>query len=152
MNKKLWIILIIVVLAVVAAGFYTSMNRTKPLKVETTDLAPTTMPNGFAADLPSETGSMVKENYEATTNDGRHQSTRVFTTFKALDEAVKVYSQYFTTQGWVEIETQNVNSNLVNILMKKENDTLLISGRNNETLQEKTVSLTLTEAPKTQTK
>ncbi len=158
MNKKIELIAIIVGLgAVVAAGFYfyNQQNLDKvaeienvPFSVDKKELNTTQVPSGFPADFPVEPGSRIVKNYEATTSDGRLQSTRSLTTNKTLEQAAQSYADYFIDLGWTEVESQNPDSNTSNSLLRRKDNILLIVARNNPATKEKTVEVTLTEAAK----
>jgi hypothetical protein len=150
MNKTLLKIALVVALAaIVAAGFYYYNANTEPqtegeqeFMVEKTELSESELPSGFPENLPEENGVEVLENYEAVTEDGRTQSTRVMTTERTSAQAAKVYSDFFAKLGWNEISNED-NGDVV-ILMKNGDNTLLIEAR--EGADQSTVSLTLTEA------
>lgn len=153
MNKKLLTVVgILVVAAVLLAAFYfmkreKSKIASKPLEVSTKTLDSTAVPSGFPENLPVEAGSSVLQNYESTSNDGRKQSTRVATTTKSLDQAVKLYSDYFVKLGWSLIPSSQDSQipNVVTALLKNKDNTLIITGRTDATSKQSSVSLTLTE-------
>lgn len=149
MNKKIKIILIIGVLAVIAAGFYVYLNRPQHLKVEKKELDAAYIPAGFPSTLPSEMGSTVLENFEASTPDGRKQYTRTVTTNKDIQERIRDFRVYFVNLGWREIENTQPNENTYSSLLKKDDNTLLISGYDSKA-NNKSVTISLTEVPKQQ--
>lgn len=127
----------------------TPASTVQPFTVEKKDLAPNQLPQGFPKDLPVEAGSSVIQNYEATTTDGRKQSTRISTTNKTLIQAVKVYQDFFLSLSWTKISTTNPDVDTVNALFRRKDDVLLITGRTDVSSKDKTVELTLIE-PKAQ--
>lgn len=155
MNKRLLAIAIIVGLgALVVAGFYllnkpnfTQIieNPQKSFAVEKKDLALNEVPGGFPKDLPVEAGSKVSQNYQASTTDGRIQSTRVVTTSDSLVAGVKIYSDFFVNLGWTEIDTESPVAGRVNALFRRKDDTLLVVAYSDATKQNK-IELTLTES------
>jgi hypothetical protein len=148
-TKKLWIISILVILLAISYAILIKLEKKPakaPLKVETKTLDSAVIPSGFPAKLPVEPGSSVLQNYEATTNDGRRQSTRVATTNKPLAEAVKVYSDYFVHLGWLVIPTDKPQDNTVTTMLRNGNDTLLITANTDPTSKQSSVSLTLTQS------
>jgi hypothetical protein len=153
MNKNLLRILVVVGLgALIAAGFYFYNLKKHPrqqqqqFSVDKKVLAASQLPKGFPSNLPVEAGSTILQNYEATANDGRLQSTRVMTTKKTLAQAVKIYSDFYSKLGWDIVPTTNPDDNTVEALLRKGNDTALIVAKNNG--DQKTVEITLTQAPK----
>lgn len=151
MNKKLLIVVgILAVAAVLLAAFYfysQKKNTAKGTPVEKTDLQISQLPSGFSADFPVEAGSTIIQNYEAT-QDGKKQSTRMFTTNKSLEDAVKVYIDYFTDKGWAQIPYAETEEGVLNVIFAKDNDALTINATADITTKEKTVTVTLTESAK----
>ncbi len=154
MNKNLLRILAVVALgAVIAAGLYFYNKRhsnetTQSFTAQKKDLAVTEIPKGFPANFPMEAGSEVLKNYESTGSDGRFQSTRQVTTKKTLDQAVKIYTDFFGKLGYTLQPTESRNDSVVLAFMRKGDDTLMIVGRTNEATKQKTVEVTLTQAVK----
>lgn len=157
MNKKLLITAIIIALAALAVGgaYYFDrsglslpgrQNHQKPFAVEKKDLAFTELPQGLPQELPIESGTTTVQNYEATTTDGRVQSTRELTTNLALAAGVKQYADFFVAQGWTEVPVENQTEGTVTALLRKKSDVVLITGRENATTKQKTVEITLTAA------
>jgi hypothetical protein len=149
MNKNLVKIAVILAVATVAVyGLYllrinkpVQQQRVEAFSVEKTDLQSDQLPQGFPENLPEEAGAKITQNYDATTNDGRVQSTRVMTTNKSLAVAVETYSDFFAGLGWKAITGNSDGS--TTILMLKGDDSLLIVG--SESNNERSVTLTLTE-------
>lgn len=142
---------VLLVITAILAGLYMYKNnskiqtediKTEEFAVTKTELVDTQIPSGFPVDLPIEARSKVVQNYEAKTTDGRLQSTRVMTTLKSTNEALKVYTDFFANLGWVEALGRKDTD--VTVLMLKGDNSLLISVNENAT-QEKSISLTLTE-------
>lgn len=148
-DKLLKIAGILIVIAVVVGGFYMyysnnsseQLTKAPEFAVQKNDLVDEKIPSGFPLNLPVERNSTVLQNYEATTNDGRVQSTRIVTTTKTVAEAIEVYSDFFATLGWVEMPANGASATTV--LMLKGDDTLLISAKENSPT-ERSISLTLT--------
>lgn len=160
MNKNLFKIAIAIgIIAIIAIGFYfydlakhrqsNSEQTNQPLfSVDKKDLIQAAIPKGFPQDLPVESGAEVLQNYEATTNDGRTQSTRITATKKTLTEAVKIYSDFFTKSGWKTISTETPDANTQSSLLLKDGDSLLIVARAGES-DHNTIGLTLTQSADT---
>jgi hypothetical protein len=157
MNKKLLVVAIIVALgAVVAAGFYylhkptsttNTSNTTKPFAVEKKDLPLTELPKGFPKELPAEKGATILSNYQAVTTDGRVQSTRVLTTKQTLEQVRNVYREFFKANGWAEVSVQTTDANTYTASLRKKDDVVMIVARNNTATKERTVEISLTQAP-----
>lgn len=151
LSKKLYtavgILAVIAILLGIAYYFKFSKHRTQPFKVSTKTLDSSMVPSGFPENMPIEAGSSVLQNYESYTTDGRKQSTRVASTSKNLDEAVKTYSDFFVHLGWtlIPIPDSGVGVNSVSALLKNDDNTLLISARTDEATKKNSISLTLTE-------
>ncbi len=148
MENKIKVIIIISILAVIAAGFYIYTNQPQTLVVEKKDLQSSQLPSGFPSTFPVEMGSRVLENFEASTQDGRKQYTRTVTTNKSAEERVKDFRLYFLDLGWIEIETSKPDANTISTLLRKGDDTVLITSYEDSKKKQKTVSVTLTEAAK----
>lgn len=150
MNKRLAIIAgILAVALIISAAFYFSSRKSdiQQFSVQKTDLPASQLPSGFPRDLPIEANSSTLQNYEATTTDGRKQSTMVITTKKTLAQAVKVYQEYFVAQGWEEIDTP-AEEGSVTAMFRKKDDALFILAKTDPTTKQNTIELTLTEAGK----
>lgn len=105
MERKTWIIvggITLILIAGLILYFLNKNTRPKqaPLEVIKTDLGIATIPTGLPANLPSEVGSKVLQNYEAKTNDGRMQFTRQITSKKDARTALDVYVEFFKTLGY----------------------------------------------------
>jgi hypothetical protein len=156
MNKKLLgIAILLAIVAAVAVGFYfmknkgtDSGNKDKPFSAEKKELEAGELAKGFPENMPIETGSSIIRNYESTASDGRVQSTLVSTTSSTLTQAVKIYVDFFVSQGWVVASNQSPDANNTTALLRRKDDALMIVGRNDVTAKEKTVEITLTEASK----
>ena len=148
MVRKIRIIIIIAVIAAIAAGFYIYLEQPKPLEVQKKDLETTQLPSGFPSTFPSEMGSRILENYEVSTPDGRKQFTRTVTTAKPVEDRVKEFRRYFVELGWIEIENSKPDAYTTSSLLRKEDNTVLITGFSDPKKSEKTVSITLVESPK----
>lgn len=156
MHKKLWITLIITVLAVIAAGFYifgqdfgseknVNINNNKQLKNDKKTLDATIVPSGFPKDLPVEVGSKVLQNYEVTTNDGRILSFREVTTSKDLAITKELFRNFFISKDWTDVSVKNSTNTTSNILMRKGDSVLTISTKTDPTTKENSVAISLTE-------
>ncbi|HEX3099865.1 MAG TPA: hypothetical protein VHQ41_02740 [Patescibacteria group bacterium] len=150
MNKKLLIAVGVLVIAAAALAaiyfFHIKKNQPKPFAVETKTLDAAVLPSGFPKNMPIEAGSTVLQNYEATTTDGRKQSTRVATTNKTLTAALKDYSDYFVHLGWTLIPNTDAATNTTSALLRYQDRILVISGSTNDATKQNSVSLTLTES------
>ena len=70
------------------------------LKLNKQDVAAEQLPQQFPSNLPVEAGATITENFNATTDDGRIQATRAFTTKKTLAENLTLYTKYMKDNGW----------------------------------------------------
>lgn len=114
-------------------------QETPQFAVNTNPVVQTELPKGFPKDLPTEKDAKVLKNSESTTTDGRVQSSRTVTTSRTLEQATKVYVDFFTKQGWKVVSSQG---NLT--MMLKGDDSLLIEAKAGA--DENTISLNLTQA------
>lgn len=155
MNKKLLVIAIILTCAtVVAAGFLfmseknrnTQDDTEKPFAVEKVTLD-SQIPKGFPSDLAVEQGSSTVESYEATTTDGRLQSTIILTTSKTLAQAVELYVDYFKAKGWIQPIDSTVTQNNITAVLRNKDNALQVVAKTDDA-GTKTVELTLTEVNK----
>jgi hypothetical protein len=141
--------IVLAVIALIAAALYWQKfggnSAPRPFAVEKTQLSSDSIPKGFPADLPTESGAQVLENHEATTTDGRLQSTRKIITTKSLTAAAEEYQRFFEKHGWKVIPTDSASEQSVTVLMRKENDTLTIVAMESSQTNRRTVELALTE-------
>lgn len=149
MHRKLLIIagvLAVAVIILVAFYFFTQNTTQKPsFSSEKKVLSSNDIPSGFPSDFPVEAGSSVIQNYESTTNDGRKQSTRITTSNKTSQEAVKVYQEFFIARGWIEVSTLNSDPNSFKAIFRKDNSGLSVTAHEDATTKKNTVEVTLTE-------
>jgi hypothetical protein len=116
-SKWLWFILILVV---IGGGAFWAMSilkttETKPtniakqekFEVTRTQVDQSKLPEKFPVDIPIETGAKVVDNYNASANNGSSQATRKFETAKTLDANFKLYSDFFSKNGWQTTNTVN---------------------------------------------
>lgn len=165
MNRKLLTLaLLIMVVSTAAAGLYL-FSKSKAgnnaerqqtvintqVGIETTQVSSTEIPAGFPDNLPTEARAEVLQNYKTTTTDGRVQSTRVTTTARTLAQAVSTYENFFSNLGWDAVPSQTDDEHTVTQLMKNGDDTLLIVATDLNPENKKTISLTLTQAVKSET-
>lgn len=154
MNKKLLILSgILAVALIILAAFYFSKQKNTPkapenFEVTKTNLEEGKLASGFPQDLPIEVGSETKQSYEATSKDGRKQSTITITTKKSLSEAVNVYKAFFANLGWREIPVPPANPEFPEATFRKDDNVLLITTLVDETTKVNTIDLTLTESKK----
>lgn len=151
MNKKVVITLGVIVAVILLAAFYffvlKNRNNSK-FSIEKQELGMAEIPVGFPRNLPIEAGSQILQNYEASTTDGRIQSTRVVTTKKPLDQAVKVYEDFFVKDGWKKIPDTSATTGVMTAIFRKGDNLLLIKAKTTPELNQSTIELSLTEAKK----
>jgi 16S rRNA C967 or C1407 C5-methylase (RsmB/RsmF family) len=121
--------------------------QAQQIKVTKTEKAPTELPDKFPKDIPMETGAKVVQNYNATTEDGRFQATRVFESKKTIDENLKIYEEYLKTSKYTLDPVVSVN-NYKAVSGKKLNAQLQISLDYNTNTKISTVSINYTEVGK----
>ncbi len=158
-NKRLVVLISILVLAAFAAGAYAYMSKyqsgkkqeitnTQPEKPKPTPvvkkLENNQSPKGLAADIPVDADVQVLQNYEATSSSNGTQGTKKFTTEKTLDAAVKTYTDYFTKEGWTQVDKQ-ADTGYISVVMKRKTSTLLIFASYDKNLNKNVVELTITE-------
>ena len=131
-HKKLLVGALIVLL--VLAGFFWFLwsknylnnkvtTNTTEFKVETKDVNKTQALKGFPENLPSEAGGQILQNSESSTNDGRSQSTRKFTSQLSAQKALVKYANFFEDLGWVRNSKEAIKSPA---LFSKDNNILMI--------------------------
>ncbi len=104
--------------------FTTKVDQTTPkFEVQTKDVNKTQTLKGFPDNLPSESGGKILQNSESTTNDGRTQSTRKFTSALSAQKALVKYASFFENLGWVRNNTEAIKSPA---LFSKDNNILMI--------------------------
>lgn len=91
-----------------------------------------------------ESGAKIVQNYNATTNTGLFQATRVFETSKSLDENLKIYSDFINKNGWKLISSLN-QANIKALAAQKNKGNLQITLSENTQTKVKTVSITYSE-------
>ena len=139
MNKK--VLILIVVLAVIAAGAVIWKAKRVPVKpinpgnqgqssqpkVEVTAIDPTKLPQGLPSDLPMESGAQVLQNFEAKDPvSGKTQASRAYVSKKTLDEVFASYQSYLQKNGWSVQSTIN-QPGLKNISALKDNTRLSVT-------------------------
>jgi len=161
-HKTIWIFVAVGALAVsatIAAYYGQSQNRLSAVKQKTPqpkfevtrqEVDPSKLPDKFPADFPTEAGATVTQNYQATTPDGREQSTRTFQTAKSLDDNLKIYQDYFKKNGWTINSTQT-GDNYRSILATKNGVLIQVAIDENPSTHIKTVNITaILKAPAAQ--
>lgn len=156
MTKKTWIIVIGVALILILGLvlYFTNRNTTpqqKPLEVTKTEIGLATIPTGLPANLPSEIGSKVLQNYESRTNDGRLQSTRQVTSKQNPRAALNVYIDFFKTLGYIGGFSETASSadgQQIAQMSKDKHMLLIVASPSVEGSEQSTVELTLTQPTK----
>lgn len=155
-DKKTWIMVGGVALIVIAGLILYFSNRNTnpkqvPLQVTKNDLGIATVPTGLPANLPSEVGSKVLQNYEAKTNDGRMQFTRQITSKKDARTALDVYVEFFKTLGYTGGFSEAASSKdgqQIAQMVKDKNLLMIVASPSVEGPEQSTVELTLTQPNK----
>lgn len=62
-------------------------------------------PEKFPVDIPMEAGAKITQNYNATTEDGRFQATRVLESNKPLSTSYTIYKAYLKDNDWELLRT-----------------------------------------------
>lgn len=144
-----WFCLVVGLLAIATvvaikqdAGPQTAQQQ---LEVSQQNVEVTALPEGFPNNLPLEAEAKVTQNYNATTNDGRVQATRVFETSKTLDENYKIYSDYAKNNGW-SLNTGIDQKDLKVITATKDGQVLQVTINLNTATQIKTVNISLSQS------
>ena len=121
------------------------------LKVNRIDVDNASIPDKLPKDLPNESGAKITQNFTATTEDGRFQSTRVYETAKSLDENATIFSEYLKTHGWKE--SANISQDRLRVLSgSKDSDFLTVTINENSITKVRTVEITLLETSTQQNK
>ncbi|HMQ02167.1 MAG TPA: hypothetical protein PKD79_03840 [Candidatus Doudnabacteria bacterium] len=153
-NAKLLPILVILIVLLIAAGLFLFMNKeqtpvldsspdvSQELSVQTTQLGAGETPRGIPANLPMQTGNQVLQNYEALANDGRLQSTKIFSTSLSVAQALQIYTSFFEDLNWVRNTTGTLQSP---VLMKNKQDSLMIIVTKESAQEDTIVEISLTQ-------
>ncbi len=131
-HKKLLVGALIVLL--ILAGFFwflwsknyfpNKVDQTaSKFEVQTTEINKTEALKGFPENLPSEAGGQILQNSESSTNDGRSQSTRKFTSALSAQKALVKYASFFEDLGWIRNSTEVIKSPA---LFSKDGNILMI--------------------------
>ncbi|MBI4050411.1 MAG: hypothetical protein HY609_06820 [Deltaproteobacteria bacterium] len=119
---------------------------TPQLQVKKTEVPVTESPERFPADIPIETGAKIVQNYNAETEDGRFQATRVFETSKTLAANYALYKDFFTKNGWMILTTLDQPSLKV-VSAKKDNIVVQVNISENSVTKVKTVDISVAYLP-----
>jgi hypothetical protein len=119
----------------------TPTASTEPVKVQKTNVPISQTPQGFPADVPIEKGATITQNYNATSDTGLFQATRVFTSSKSAEANFALYSSYFKTSGWAVTITLDTATEKL-IAGKKGNQNLKVSISQNTVTKEVSVDIT----------
>lgn len=127
-NKISLLIVLTILLLIVAGVFFYLMpkkqmenSRPEDFKVTTEEVKGVQTLQGFPVNLPVEAGSIDLQNYESTSNDGRIQSTKKFTTELTITEATQKYVEFFKKLGW-QVTAKTTSP----VLLVRKNDALKI--------------------------
>ncbi len=101
------------------------------------------LPDQFPTTVPIESGAEITQNYNASTPDGRFQSTRAFVTTKSLADNLKTYQDYLKSNGWKVLATIDEETYKM-ILGTKDQSQLQVSISENTISKVKTVDISLT--------
>lgn len=147
-----WTILgisVLLVLLIVLGGKpvrQTAKPSGEPAKFTVTkqDMPQEELPKKFPVEFPLEEGAKVLQNYNATTNDGRRQATRMFETAKSLEENYRLYEDFFQENGWTILTTLD-QENLKALAASKDQEQLQVTLNLNPTTNISTVEISLTK-------
>ncbi len=156
-SKLVWVVALVIVVAAAALVFLflarrnvqapvTQMPPAPKLKVDKKDLAANQVPDKFPQELLAlEQSAKLTQNYNASAADGRFQATRAYETTKSLADAIKVYRDFFTKNGWA-IQDSLDQDKLKVIIAIKDNNQVLVVADENATTKVHTVVVTATLA------
>ncbi|HMR55427.1 MAG TPA: hypothetical protein PKD34_02435 [Candidatus Doudnabacteria bacterium] len=158
-KKKLLVIFLLALSAMIVAGFYlyNSQNvsvqeqsqREAVASIEKTEFAGTQFPPSIPSDLPVEAGSKVLESSESKTSDGRIQSTVSLTTSNTLSNSFNSYVEFFETKNWLEIESlRETTTERITTVMQYQSNRLMIEVFNDDFTGEQIIKLVLLESSK----
>ncbi|MEZ4180345.1 MAG: hypothetical protein R3B41_02425 [Candidatus Doudnabacteria bacterium] len=159
MNKKI-IILSVAVLVLVGVAYWmfgkqsSTSNVSNDAKeqntsqddspVKTVEVDKNEFPDKYPQDIPVEPDYVVIQNYNATTDDGRFQATRVYRINQSLTQAYATYQTYLRENRWDIAST--VNSDTYKMLFATNaKGQLQIEMDQNVQSNERTVSVSYTE-------
>lgn len=154
------IIVVIVILGLGGVAYYVVQNQTgkvtnknnqnqakQQLNVTKSEKNTNELPDKFPTDIPIETGAKIIQNYNASTPDGRFQATRVFESAKSMDENLKIYKDYLTSKNY-KLQPVVEVPNFKSISGTNDNMNLQVSMNYNASTKITTVSINLTQLPK----
>jgi hypothetical protein len=160
-KKSLLVILLLVLVALVATGFYffqfrkdnqfagSNTEQQTQLQVEKTEFVGTQFPAAIPKDLPIEAGSTILENYESKTNDGRIQSTVTLSVSSSLTNTFNTYLRFFKDKHWLEIEPlRNVTAEKATTVLQYQAKRLMLEVTNDTNTNQRRVKLVLLESSK----
>lgn len=115
-----------------------------PQSVDIKNIDNSSLPDKFPADLPTEDGSKIIHNFNATEVDGRYNATREFESKKTLAQNISTYTQYLKANGW-EIKATVNQSTIKMVMGQKGKQQLQIAAAQNPSTKNNIVTITLTE-------
>lgn len=115
-------------------------------KVEAKDVSKKEIPGKLPKDMPSENGTRVIQNYTATSDDGRIQSTRSYESGKSLDENKKLFTSYFSKNSW-EVVASSDEEDIRAMTAVKNNLLMQVTINKNTENKLITVETSLIETP-----
>ncbi len=115
-----------------------------PKTAEIKQVAENVLPDKFPADLPSEAGAKITQNFNATEADGRFNATRQFQSKNSLADNLKIYTNYLKSNGW-EILTTDDQPSLKVVLGRKDKQQLLVTAAVDPSTDSNVVTLSLTQ-------
>jgi hypothetical protein len=115
------------------------------LEVKETPVDPTRLPEGFPREIPLETGSVVVQNYNATTTGSSNtvttQSTRAFESKKSVEKNFQLYQDFFLKNDWL-INTTNEGQGYKSLSAQKSGVTVRVHISQNSITNIVTVNIT----------
>ncbi len=102
------------------------------------------VPAKFPSDVPIESDAQILQNFNAITDDGRFQATRVFRTKKSLADNLSIYKNFLTESGFKVESTVNTPTYKM-VTGTKGNTTIQASIDENSQSHAKTVNISYVE-------
>lgn len=157
MNKKqstkLKIVAIVVVLVALVlfisvkfSGIQKNSTKQENFTVTRTEVDKSKLPEKFPIDIPIEAKAKVTDNYNALATNGMSQATRRFETAKTLDANFKLYSDFFSKNGWQTTNTIN-QPKLKIVFVAKGGTNAQVTMAENSVTKKKTVDISVTYIP-----
>ena len=143
------LILVALIISLIAYQANKSKVKDEPekvLQVDKQEIPADKIPDKLPANIPIEKNAKVRDNYSASTNDGRTEATRSYETSKSLEENLSIFTEFMKSNGWTITSTTDQEKYKA-VSGVKGSSSLLVQMNTDVGTDAKTVSIALTEFP-----